>query len=102
VVYGEGSLPSFSVAEVQAGFKSHPDILIRTEVLTAKSKTISRKESELRLSDARYVVEGANLKRNEYGSKLFADFFFITGFHGFHVLRCNYKHHYFQRSCWDV
>jgi hypothetical protein len=25
---GEGSLPSFSVAEVQAGFKSHPDILI--------------------------------------------------------------------------
>jgi cytochrome c oxidase subunit 3 len=39
------------------------------------------------LSDARYVVEGANLKRNEYGSKLFADFFFfITGFHGFHVL----------------
>jgi heme/copper-type cytochrome/quinol oxidase subunit 3 len=24
--------------------------------------------------------------RNEYGSKLFADFFFfITGFHGFHV-----------------
>ena len=85
----EGSLPSFSVAEVQAGFKSHPDILIRTEVLTAKKqKTIlSRKESELRLSDARYVVEGANLKRNEYGSKLFADFFFfITGFHGFHVL----------------
>jgi cytochrome c oxidase subunit 3 len=58
-----------------SGFKSHPDILIRTEVLP-KSKTIlSRKESELRLSDARYVVEGANLKRNEYGSKLFADFF---------------------------
>jgi cytochrome c oxidase subunit 3 len=35
---GEGSLPSFSVAEVQAGFKSHPDILIRTEVLTASKK----------------------------------------------------------------
>jgi cytochrome c oxidase subunit 3 len=77
---GEGSLPSFSVAEVQAGFKSHPDILIRTEVLTAEKqkKTISRKESELRLSDARYVVEGANLKRNEYGSKLFADFFSLS------------------------
>jgi cytochrome c oxidase subunit 3 len=75
---GEGSLPSFSVAEVQAGFKSHPDILIRTEVLTAeKQKTIPRKESELRLSDARYVVE-ANLKRNEYGSKLFADFFSLS------------------------
>ena len=38
------------------------------------------------VSNAHIVVEGANLKRNEYGSKLFADFFFfITGFHGFHV-----------------
>jgi cytochrome c oxidase subunit 3 len=27
------------------------------------------------LSQAHYVVEGANLVRNEYGSKLFADFF---------------------------
>jgi cytochrome c oxidase subunit 3 len=33
----EGSLPN-SVAEVQAGFKSHPDILIRTEVLTAEKQ----------------------------------------------------------------
>jgi cytochrome c oxidase subunit 3 len=41
---GEGSLPSFSVAEVQAGFKSHPDILIRTEVLTAeKQKTLKKR-----------------------------------------------------------
>ena len=32
------------------------------------------------------VVEGANLTENEYGPPLFADFFFfITGFHGFHV-----------------
>jgi cytochrome c oxidase subunit 3 len=55
--------------------------------LTAEQNNTFKKESELRLSDARYVVEGANLKRNEYGSKLFADFFFfITGFHGFHVL----------------
>jgi cytochrome c oxidase subunit 3 len=85
---GEATLPSYSVAEVQAGFKANPDILIRTEVLSDnKHKTIlSREESELRLSQAHYVVEGANLVRNEYGSKLFADFFFfITGFHGFHV-----------------
>jgi cytochrome c oxidase subunit 3 len=84
----EPSLPSYSVAEVQAGFKAHPELLIRTEVITKeKTKTIlSREESELRLSQAHYVVEGANLTRNEYGSKLFADFFFfITGFHGFHV-----------------
>jgi cytochrome c oxidase subunit 3 len=84
----EPTLPSYSVAEVQAGFKSHPELLIRTEIITAqKNKTIlSREESELRLTQASLVVEGANLTRNEYGSKLFADFFFfITGFHGFHV-----------------
>ena len=85
----EPALPSYSVAEVQAGFKAHPELLIRTEVLTKEKKktVLSREESEARLSQAHYVVEGANLIRNEYGSKLFADFFFfITGFHGFHVI----------------
>ncbi|MEM8521993.1 cytochrome c oxidase subunit 3 [Flavobacterium sp. PL12] len=85
----EPSLPSYSVAEVQAGFKAHPELLIRTEVLNKeKQKTIlSRQDSESRLGEAHYVVEGANLVRNEYGNKLFADFFFfITGFHGFHVI----------------
>lgn len=104
----EAALPSFSVAEVQAGFKANPDLLIRTEVIydeeTAKTavgahptlndkefhtkhKTVlTRAESEKMLANAHLVVEGANLQRNEYGSKLFADFFFfITGFHGFHV-----------------
>jgi cytochrome c oxidase subunit III len=101
----ESSLSSFSVAEVQAGFKAHPELLIRTESISngdasslkdvkvqqslthKKHKTVlTRAESEIRLANAHYVVEGANLMRNEYGSKLFADFFFfITGFHGFHV-----------------
>jgi cytochrome c oxidase subunit 3 len=101
----EATLPSYSVAEVQAGFKAHPDLFIRTEVIYEdssveakdpkinheltkhKHKTIlTREESEVRLAQASLVVEGANLTRNEYGSKLFADFFFfITGFHGFHV-----------------
>jgi cytochrome c oxidase subunit 3 len=50
--------------------------LIRTEVTAQKTKdNFSRAESEARLSQAHYVVEGANLVRNEYGSKLFADFF---------------------------
>lgn len=32
------------------------------------------------------LIHGANLTENEYGHPLFADFFFfITGFHGFHV-----------------
>ena len=102
----ESSLPSYSVAEVQAGFKAHPELLIRTEVLyeatdankadktlhptlneKPKHKSIlTRAASEEMLAKAHYVVEGANLMRNEYGNRLFADFFFfITGFHGFHV-----------------
>jgi cytochrome c oxidase subunit 3 len=84
----EATLPTYSVAEVQAGFKAHPELLIRTEKINAQKKktVLSRKDSEKRLADASLVVEGANLVRNEYGSKLFADFFFfITGFHGFHV-----------------
>ena len=82
------ALPSYTVAEVQAGFKAHPELLIRTEKLTEKKKktVLDRAESEAHLATAKYVVEGANLIRNEYGNKLFADFFFfITGFHGFHV-----------------
>jgi cytochrome c oxidase subunit 3 len=71
-----------------AGFKSHPEILVRTEFITKKKEktVLSRAESETKLKDAILVVEGASLIRNEYGHKLFADFFFfITGFHGFHV-----------------
>ncbi|WP_281323670.1 cytochrome c oxidase subunit 3 [Flavobacterium sp. IMCC34518] len=84
----EAAIPNFTVAEVQAGFKAHPDVLVRIETINKnKEKTIlSREDSEKRLSQAALVIEGANLTHNEYGSKLFADFFFfITGFHGFHV-----------------
>jgi len=51
-------------------------------------KAIYKREvAELKLAnDGKLVVEGANLIRNEYGHPLFANFFFfITGFHGFHV-----------------
>jgi cytochrome c oxidase subunit 3 len=84
----ESALPTYSVAEVQAGFEAHPDLLIRTETITKEKKktVLSREESLARLKEGKIVVEGANLIRNEYGNKLFADFFFfITGFHGFHV-----------------
>jgi cytochrome c oxidase subunit 3 len=84
---GESALPSYSVAEVVEGFKANPNILVRTEFIKDKQKTVlTREESLKRLEDVVYVVEGANMYRNEYGSKLFANFFFfITGFHGFHV-----------------
>ena len=84
----ESYLPTYSVNEVVEGFKADESILVRSEYLNAeKHKTVlSREESLKRLAEAKYVVEGANLVRNEYGHKLFANFFFfITGFHGFHV-----------------
>ncbi|KAB8152011.1 cytochrome oxidase subunit III [Kordia sp. TARA_039_SRF] len=47
---------------------------------------LTRAESEKALKDAVTYVKGANLIHNEYGNRLFGDFFFfITGFHGFHV-----------------
>ena len=85
----ESTLPSFTLNEVVSGFKSNPNIVIKTEKIDEKGHKIilSREESLEKISQAKYVVEGANLVRNEYGNRLFADFFFfITGFHGFHVL----------------
>ena len=85
----ESSLPTVTLAEVKAGFEAHPELLIRTQALTDNGeKTIlSRQESLDRLNkDGRGIVQGANLVHNEYGAPLFANFFFfITGFHGFHV-----------------
>lgn len=85
---GEGSLPSFTPNEVIAGVIANPQIVIKTEKIDANGRKIilSREESLKEITQAIYVVEGANLVNNEYGNRLFADFFFfITGFHGFHV-----------------
>ncbi|MEM9141486.1 MAG: cytochrome c oxidase subunit 3 [Bacteroidota bacterium] len=84
----EGYRPSYDLKEVLAGFKANPNIVVRTETINEEGhKTVlDRQESMAKLNNAVRVVEGANLIRNEYGSRLFADFFFfITGFHGFHV-----------------
>jgi len=101
----EGSLPNYTIEEIKEGFKNNKNLLVRTEAIydeadktanattiqhglcTIKHKTIlTRAASEEMLSNGVIVVEGANLIRNEYGQKSFADFFFfITGFHGFHV-----------------
>ncbi|MCC4213436.1 cytochrome c oxidase subunit 3 [Leeuwenhoekiella parthenopeia] len=85
----ESSLPEYELAEVIEGFKANPDLLVRTQLIAENGqKTIlSREESLAKLeNDGKQVVEGANLVHNEYGPPLFADFFFfITGFHGFHV-----------------
>jgi len=86
--YDEGYQPSYSLNEVLEGFKDNSNILVRTETISAEGEKVvlSRQESMTKLQNASQVVEGANLIQNEYGSRLFADFFFfITGFHGFHV-----------------
>ena len=42
-------------------------------------------DAEKLIGESRWI-QGANLQENEYGHSLFGDFFFfITGFHGFHV-----------------
>ena len=85
----ESSLPSFSVEEVIAGMEASPNIVIRTQNLddNGHKTVLSREESlDILKSTGVSVVNGANLIENEYGVPLFANFFFfITGFHGFHV-----------------
>ena len=81
-------LPTYSLDEVKAGFLANDQLLIKTQQNDEQGHKIvlNRKDSINKISQAVYVVEGANLIRNEYGSPLFGNFFFfITGFHGFHV-----------------
>jgi len=79
----------YSVAQIRASYKADPSIQIRSEQidLDKKQKIIfSREKGASELAKGKFVIEGANLKANEYGNTIFADFFFfITGFHGFHV-----------------
>jgi cytochrome c oxidase subunit 3 len=83
------ALPAFTVAEVEEGLKSHANVVIRTENIdpaTKKKVVLNREQSLEAIKGGALFVKGANLEHNEYGHKLFADFFFfITGFHGFHV-----------------
>ena len=85
----EGARTSVTLAEVTKGFLADKSIVIRTQYLDEHGKrtVLSRAESIAKLkADGTGIVEGANLRHNEYGTPLFADFFFfITGFHGFHV-----------------
>lgn len=85
----EGTLSTYSVDQVVASFKKDPNVLVRIERIDPATKQkiiLSREESLTYLAKANQVVEGANLHVNEYGNPIFADFFFfITGFHGFHV-----------------
>lgn len=73
----------FSDNEVLTSIKLNDEL-----VLQAPGKdhlAMTRKETLKALKNA-HVVQGANMYHNEYGKQQFANFFFfITGFHGFHV-----------------
>ncbi|MDC7999428.1 cytochrome c oxidase subunit 3 [Aequorivita todarodis] len=81
--------PSVSFEQVKEGFLANDNILVRIQHKDEHGRHIilNREESIAKVvNDGAMVVEGANLRHNEYGHPLFADFFFfITGFHGFHV-----------------
>ncbi|WP_299672926.1 cytochrome c oxidase subunit 3 [uncultured Tenacibaculum sp.] len=85
----EATISQYSVAQVQEAFKNDPSLQVRSEKIdlaTKKKIILSREESLKQMAKVKLVVEGANLRDNEYGNPIFADFFFfITGFHGFHV-----------------
>ncbi|MDA8703918.1 cytochrome c oxidase subunit 3 [Flavobacteriaceae bacterium] len=84
----EYKLPEITLDEVMTGFNNDLALTVRLEALDDRGQKIilSREEAEIKMLSATRVVKGANLIRNEYGNPLFADFFFfITGFHGFHV-----------------
>src|SRR5690625_1585910 len=87
---GEPTTPTkVSYDQVTAGFLADENLLVRIQEKDENGQHIilSREKSEDRLlNQGVMVVEGANLIHNEYGHRLFSNFFFfITGFHGFHV-----------------
>ncbi len=84
----------------EAGGHGHHEHFTKTQVVDAfaagdyqlrfpgkEGTLIAHNEAVQLLNDERAdVIQGANMTRNEYGHKQFANFFFfITGFHGFHV-----------------
>ena len=85
----EETIPTYSIAQIQEAYQLNSDIQIRSELIDPATKQkviLSREEGFVQLSKTKLVVEGANLEVNEYGNTIFANFFFfITGFHGFHV-----------------
>ncbi|WBL26042.1 cytochrome c oxidase subunit 3 [Zunongwangia sp. HGR-M22] len=87
---GESTVSEFTLEEIKEGFAANDNLFIRTLDFNEEGEKniLSRGDSQKWLdNNAVGIVEGANLTENEYGPPLFADFFFfITGFHGFHVL----------------
>jgi cytochrome c oxidase subunit 3 len=72
---------NISMDQLKDAYSQRHDLGIRLS-----DKSIVSGEAAIAYLNNAEIVLGANLVRNEYGHQLFANFFyFITGFHGFHV-----------------
>ena len=79
----DGSHHEFNVSEIIRYLEVNPQYNI---ILPNKDALTNKESMEYLHDNATDVLLGANLHNNEYGHRLFADYFyFITGFHGFHV-----------------
>jgi cytochrome c oxidase subunit 3 len=77
----DGNHYEFTMDEVANAFAQRSDLS-----LELADRTVVGHQAAAAYFEGADVVLGANLVNNEYGHQLFADFFyFITGFHGFHV-----------------
>jgi cytochrome c oxidase subunit 3 len=90
---GSITLHDGSVAKINKEKNEHMELLIKTDGGANKTgdridgdKAAKIYSSVVEGGTADKVVYGANLKQNEYGPSQYGQFFFfITGFHGFHV-----------------
>ncbi len=77
-----GHHEKFNSEQIQTAFKQGDYVLL----VPGKAKEAIPHSTAVKMLEKAEVVQGANMVRNEYGNNLFANFFFfITGFHGFHV-----------------
>ncbi|MEQ6123795.1 cytochrome c oxidase subunit 3 [Pseudotenacibaculum sp. MALMAid0570] len=83
------TVSQYSIPQIINSYNANSEIQVRIEKIdleTKKKIILSREDGAAELAKTKLIVEGANLEVNEYGNTIFADFFFfITGFHGFHV-----------------
>jgi cytochrome c oxidase subunit 3 len=91
---GKIHLADGSVAKINKAADHEMKLIIKKDGRLHKvgGKEITGKQAEKLYYEALYsgdkhrVIYGANMKQNEYGPQQYAQFFFfITGFHGFHV-----------------
>src|SRR5690606_1466098 len=73
----EPTIARFTMDDVLAGFTANPDLHIRTQELTSTGEKVvlTRQASLAKLQNEGIgIIEGANLKHNEYGHPLFANY----------------------------